>query len=672
MVVAKPQKVAQYLSLGLEMLKRGCATLKQLQVVLGGLVYLAMFRRPTLSSLNQVWVFMQRLKEVPPVVHLPLPAGVAREVCRFLALVPLCQMNFRAPVVGQVTCSDASSWGGGFCVSRGLSEYGVAAMNAPCRGDVPEREDLCQVLSVGLFDGLGALRVACDLVGLPMAGHISIEKEASARRVVESYFADTKFHDDVSTVTEAEVFGWSCEYQNVGLVVVGAGPPCQGVSGLNSDKRGALRDHRSVLFLEVPRIVALFRQFFPWAQVHFLGESVASMDTSDRSVMSEAFQETPWKCDSFGLTLCHRPRLYWVTWELCEVEGVSLVNSCDTGLLGIISFEASVDSKQFLKQGWEAPVNGLPTFTTPRPRWEPGRRPAGLHQCAEHELDRWRRDDHRYPPYQYRDAAGLWDKKGNWRLPSVEEKEALGFPIGYTKPCFPKQQQTGVAHSDERHKLLGNSWQVGVIAYLLNQLGSRLGLVDKLTAQELVQRLTPGHTGSFASLLFRPPLQVSPKVLRSDGQGLVRKISTMLSVKGEDILLQADSEMMVKHHRLRASLPASLWRWQEVVGWPWRGASDHINVLEMRAVYTTLKWLTKQRHLSGVRFVHLLDSLVVLHALSRGRTSSRKMRRTLIRIQSLLLRHDLHPLWSYVHTSQNPADRPSRRGLYVKKRWLKK
>ena len=50
-------------------------------------------------------------------------------------------------------------------------------MNCPARGDLPEEHDLVQVLSVGLFDGVGALRVACDVLGLPMAGHVTIEQE---------------------------------------------------------------------------------------------------------------------------------------------------------------------------------------------------------------------------------------------------------------------------------------------------------------------------------------------------------------------------------------------------------------------------------------------------------------------------------------------------------------
>ena len=60
------------------------------------------------------------------------------------------------------------------------------------------------------------------------------------------------------------------------------------------------------------------------------------------------------------------------------------------------------------------------------------------------------------------------------------------------------------------------------------------------------------------------------------------------------------------------------------------------------------------------RMVHLTDSLVCLHTLTRGRTSSRKLRRTVARINSLLLLSQNSAVWTYVHTALNPADAPSR------------
>ena len=659
----KPGKVWQYGLLGAELLAQGEASLKELQVVCGGFVYMTMFRRPLLCSLNEVWAFMQRFEGSGQ--RKKLPDQVVAEIARFILLMPLAQMEFRAPLCDQVSCSDASTLGGGICVSDGLTSYGVAAANSQVRGDLPEAHDMIQVLTVGLFDGIGALRVAADTLGLPVAGHVSVELDPKGRRVVESWFPGTRFFEDVKEFGESQIAELSLEFSNVGVVLVGAGPPCQGVSGLNADKKGALKDSRSSLFQEVPRIVQLFKKFFPWSQVHRLMESVASMSTEDRKVMSEGVGDQAFRIDAFGLTLCHRPRLYWPSWEL-KGDLTALVTQPESHLsedYGHVVFYGVPDHKALLEPGWTVADNwGLPTFTTSRPRSTPGRRPAGLHECQDHEVERWRQDKFRFPPYQYRDAAGLVNSCGTWRRPSVAEREVLmGFPVGYTAPCVAKAEQRGEAYEDSRLTLLGNSWQVGVIVWLLSQLFAPLGLCEHLTVDAIIKLLTPGQGSHLQTLLLRPPLHRVGQVRCKSSQELVKKLLGIVSVKGEDLLLQSGTDPAVKHHRLRASIPAKLWKWRTVAGWSWRSSSDHINVLELRSILTSVRWWVKKKKCTSSRFLHLTDSLVCLHSLCRGRTSSRKMRRTLIRINALLLATDLHPLWGYVHTKQNPADRPSRR-----------
>lgn len=669
----KPQKLLQYIRLGMELLVRGECKLRELQVVCGGLVYFTGFRRPLLSALNAVWRFMEELKTVPPVVRLPLPESVLVELVRFLCLVPLAQLCFTSRLEGTVTCSDASSGGGGMCASSGLSAYGLAACATTIRGDIPEEHDIVQVLSIGLFDGLGALRVACDVLGLPMAGHVSIEQNAKARRVVEAFFPDSTFHDNVLTVDEAMVRDWSLKYSNAGVVLIGAGPPCQGVSGLNADKRGALKDPRSKLFSEVPRIKELVQRIFFWAQVHLFMESVASMDDNDRWTMSQAVDLMPWRIDALGLALCRRPRLYWVTWELRSEEQADVLPPDEDKDFGSVTFSCVLEASKYLEPGWVLAGPSLPTFTTARPSLTPGRKPAGLHTLNEKEKLRWQEDLHRFPPYQYAQACGLVNKKQEWRAPSVSERElCMGFPLGYTKMCMGKQDQKGKEFENTRLTLLGNSWCVPVVCWLLKQLFFPLGLCEQFSPQMLVARLTPGAGSRLQSLLLRPPLGPQRKPPVHDPQGiLVKKLMGIASIKGEDLLLQASTEHSVRFHRLRASIPAGLWRWRDIAGWAWKGNVEHINCLEMRAVYTTLKWWTKKRRLRSARVLHLVDSLACLHALSRGRTSSRKLRRTLMRINSLILSHDLHPIWGYVHTSQNPADRPSRRVKFVKRKWAR-
>lgn len=127
-------------------------------------------------------------------------------------------------------------------------------------------------------------------------------------------------------------------------------------------------------------------------------------------------------------------------------------------------------------------------------------------------------------------------------------------------------------------------------------------------------------------------------------------------------MISAPSDKLARYHRLRASVPSKLWTWKVVAGWRWTKGREHINVLELRSILTTLRWRVEHRLQSNVRLLRLTDSLVCLHCLSRGRSSSRELRRTLCRINALVLASNLQPVCGYIHTDQNPADKPSRWG----------
>eukprot|EP00435_Cladocopium_sp_Y103_P018222 s1737_g4.t1 len=560
---AKPEKLLKYLGLGWELVQRGQASIRELQVVAGGFVYLTMFRRALLCSLNEVWVQIERLKGYPPVVRLPLPREVKLELVRFMALIPLAQMDFRLPMMQQVTASDASSTGGGISCSVGLTDFGVLAQKALVRGEFPEVQETTEVLTVGLFGGIGALRVAADVLQLPMAGHISVECNPYANRVLESAFPGSWQVASVEDVTEEEVTRWACEYSSVGVVLVGAGPPCQGVSQLNVDRKGSQKDVRSVLYKEIPRIVRLIRQKFPWAQVHTFVESVASMDAKDRAAMSQDLELYPNKVDSVG-----------------GVAGPTsspvLVN---LGTAGRRWHDPPGRSWEWLAQATGSRAAG-----------------SGLHTCDPGSLTKWRDDLHRYPPYQYKPEYGVHHSSGEYRVASILEREViLGFPGHYTEQCVQKADRKAEWVSDVRKTLLGNSWSVPVVACLLKPLFERLGLIPKLSIQEVINRIAPG-------VLQRPPVHRETTAVHPD-DGLTRRLSGLVSIKGEDLLLQASSEQTVKYHRLRSSIPSKLWKWKEVAGWAWKGSGDHINQLEMRAVLTSVKyWVLKQK-------VHLLTAL---------------------------------------------------------------
>ena len=670
---AKPAKVAKYVKLALELLQQGKASQRELQVVGGGFVYVAMFNRPLLSSLNHIWRSIVEMGEDSPKKKVWLKREVMVELIRFIGLCPLSVMSFRGQFDSMVTASDASTSGGGIAKSTGVTPYGQAASSSAVRGDIPEELDCTQILSVGLFDGIAALRVALDALKAPVAGHISVESNPEARRVVESNFPDCEHLDDVAKVDRQQVRLWALKYSTVCLVLVGAGPPCQGVSGLNSDRKGALKDQRSRLFKHVPRIVGLFKEEFPWAQVQSITENVASMDFADCETMNQEYDMQPWFIDSDGISLAHRPRLYWLSWEIQEEEGAEIWwgSGNRLPLLGQVNLKAHVEEARFLEKGWQrVSQKAFPTFTTSRPSAKPLRRPAGLQDCSAHEIARWKADEHRFPPYQYMDQHCLQDNKGSFRTPNVWERETiLGFPPNYTMQCQKKDQHGKRSHEDCRLSLVGNSWSVGVVAWLLQQLLGPLGITRPLSLQGIVDELTPGKSQYLQSLLLRPPTSQGTQTF-SPNERLAAKLTGLVSLKGEDLMLQGVSEVPVKYHRLRTGVPSKLWRWKAVAGWKWQGDPEHINVLEARAVFTTIKWRVIQHRQVDIRCVHLVDSLVVLHALTRGRSSSRKMRRTIMRISAYLLASGLRPLWGYINTKENPADKPSRWG--VKKKWVKK
>lgn len=665
----KGAKLIKYVVMSLFFCQLTACSQRQIQVICGGLVYFTTFRRQLLGSLNQCWKFIESFNTSGR-HRLTVPSLVKMEILRFIGLVPLCRMDFRLPLRGQVTCSDASTSGGGMCSSVGLSPCGEMVAAGELRLEGSPLDGRPRILSIGLFDGVGCLRLALDLLGAQVAGHVSVEKQAAGHRVVEYHFPGSILLEDVTAVTEDDVRGWSLRFGQVDLVLLGGGPPCQGVSGLNASRRGALLDERSCLFVHVSRIRDLLKKHFRWCPVHVMMESVASMDDSDKQHMSDSFGDSPWLIDSGSMTWCRRPRLYWVSWDIHAQQGATVRDD------GQVMLMAAADLSEFVLKGWDKVDSSkpFPTFTTSRPRSSPGHRPAGIQQCDLDTLRRWEHDKYRYPPYQYLPGNCLTNRLGHLRLPDILEKELMmGMPRGYTLPCVPKSQRKTEAHLDLRHTLVGNAWSIPVVAWLLGQLLGPLGFTNPFTPQQVMDRLDPRKVVDVRSKLLRAPLNpvVSSMSGASNEASLGHLLTRLVSTKGDDILISSGADQVARYQRLRQTVPSRLWKWKIVSGWKWHFSKEHINVLELRALEATIRWRVERTGDFHCRFVHLTDSLVCLHTVSRGRSSSRKLRRVMCRLNSVLLASGVSPVFGYVHTDQNPADKPSRWKVRTKFRNVK-
>ena len=373
------------------------------------------------------------------------------------------------------------------------------------------------MLVIALFDGIGACRVALDVLGAQVAGYVAVEQDVSARRVVESSFASVEFIESVQEVNEELVRSLACSFSRVGVVLISGGPPCQGVSGLNDSRLGSERDPRSKLHHEIPRVRELVKKYFNWACVHVLMESVASMGEDDRSAMTPSIGILPYEIDAAGISPCRRNRLFWFTWKVEAEPNVEIMRplTAECHDYERISFLLPTPPDPYLAPRWAlAGGSGhkLPTFTTSPPKAGPGFEPAGIGSCTSRDLEYWREDNFRFPRYQYKYQRGLVHPRKGWRLPTVNEREVmLGFPLDYTLQCQSKssrkQDPAGLEHC--RLSLLGNSWSVPVVAFLLERCLKKFKICEPHTAREIQSECQPGQASSLSSFLSRPPWQGS-------------------------------------------------------------------------------------------------------------------------------------------------------------------
>lgn len=100
--------------------------------------------------------------------------------------------------------------------------------------------------------------------------------------------------------------------------------------------------------------------------------------------------------------------------------------------------------------------------------------------------------------------------------------------------------------------------------------------------------------------------------------------------------------------------------WSTIVSSTWR-RPEHINVLEVRALTTAIKWILSFPSSVSRRVIVFMDSLVSIFSVSKGRSSSHMLLPRLRQVASLVLASGLRLYLRWVPSELNPADEPSRR-----------
>eukprot|EP00435_Cladocopium_sp_Y103_P024382 s733_g6.t1 len=104
----------------------------------------------------------------------------------------------------------------------------------------------------------------------------------------------------------------------------------------------------------------------------------------------------------------------------------------------------------------------------------------------------------------------------------------------------------------------------------------------------------------------------------------------------------------------RGSIDASRWQWHVGLAWPFRHP-EHINILELRALISSLEWRLRSTSFTQCRALHVTDSVVALSVGVKGRSSSRSLNRLLKRYAALQVAGGIYPILGWVESEDNPV-----------------
>lgn len=633
---------------------------KSLLMILGRLVRCFEFRRPLMSLLRGCW----------PRTHIyarcPVSANVWSALVRGSIMLPMATSDLRSQVDGLVSASDASEKGGGLCVSDQLTAEGLAMLKT-LQGEAYKKTRCLPFQPAGampvpgargpklfvlsLFDGVAAIMCALSRLPCQVVGFAASEIDRECRKLVRKRWPGVIELGRVESIDEKVVEALvNALGFKVDIFLISAGSPCQDLTVLLAGRAG-LAGSRSKLFFEIPRIYELCRARFG-EKVVFMVENVFSMSGESRSEFSRVLGVPPVLIEASDLSWVRRPRLYWCSWPVQPAGDEKLIDMGDYMHLQLPDHRH--ESDHWVQGTWTRMGRGpLPTFTRALPRDHPPLQPAGIASATSEAQQRWVEDRYRFQVYQYEDNNLLWQGE-LWRLPNLEERETLmGFDRGYISNCLPPKFS-----DDEKFDLgccmIGNTFHVGAVTVICQSL---LKWFDPATI-DLNHKTMWNTTGVAPPGWAKFPSFVSRGDPDPSSPHLVHEILRQGDRAGTDIRLDVGIPFRFKAFP-RAGLRTSFFKWRIIHGYKWQHTS-HINCLELQAVINSLNWRLRKLSRHRKRVLHLIDSQVVASIITKGRTSSFRLRKGIQKLNSLLLASGIRLAIGYCHTSDNPADIPSR------------
>ena len=530
-------------------------------------------------------------------------------------MMPMAFADLRLQVDRLVTASDASELGGGLCASTCLTDEGRRTLEA--------LQSCCALA-----------RLECQIVG-----YASCEVDKECKRLVRKRWPGV-----IEEAINEKIIGdliHSIGFE-VDLLLITAGSPCHDLTPLLANRKG-LAGARSKLYYEIPRIRKACVRRFP-RKVALMVENVESMTIENGGEFSRVLACLPVLAMASDLSWVRQPRLYWLSWEIMHQGDETVIGNFPTfGYPG-----------HWVEEGWcHRGSEALPTFTRALPRQKPPLQPAGIAAATSAKIQRWKEDGHQFQVYQYGDKHVLW-RGQEWRPASLEEREKLmGFDAGYISNALPEKWS-----AYEKFKvgccIIGNAFHVLSVMMLFHELLRSInGIMKPRNLGGMMKQARVAPPGWTAAPCFARDTVYDPQ-----SQDLVHEILRQGDRAGTDIRLDVGIPFRIKAFP-SAGLRTNYFSWRIIHGYKWKHTS-HINSLELQAVTNSTQWRLRKLSNYRKRVLHLIDSQVVACVVAKGRTSSFRLRKGLHKLNPLLITAGLKLCAAYCHTSENPADIPSR------------
>ena len=361
--------------------------------------------------------------------------------------------------------------------SRGLDNPGHGNW-WPLRGDsskpVPALADCGDIILLSFFDGLGSTALAVQSLGIRIRACLEWEVDPCAIAVASRACKGLRMKRGDMTADDPEQVATILRdllHEKSSIVLVTAGPPCPDYSKINASAQGR-EGSSGQLFVRFTEFLGKVEKAVG-VQFHLLVENVLLQKSTDLEWFNQAMGAQPLAADAASFGLISRPRTWWtrvdwtkvqtnpyypdrpLRWE--KLEGLMKLQldveqdkAEDIQMPGL-SFHSAIVQKRKL----------LPCLTTPAPSDE-GRPPPKKMKgrMSAQVRQRWLSGNRQYAPWVYEDHALVYEAGGQGQIIPAELKEQLHhYPQGYTR----HPQVT----PRDRHRLLGNSWHVGVARFLI-------------------------------------------------------------------------------------------------------------------------------------------------------------------------------------------------------------